>query len=212
MSENHWQVTLSTGDARAVTAAAAVEDTRYYLNGIYLDPRPEVEGTDDITVVATDGHVMFTLQVQRQHVAGTLPEKGVIVPRAMLPTRGVKDNVVLSAPVVPDGSEYDLEALWADGTIRRDRAIDGKFPDWRRVIAEAKDGEDVRRVKEWGLSVPVMKQTARICELLLGPHSTGVVWQPLQAMPDGRSGMMHLSFVRGGGPIANGYVMPCRPR
>ena len=58
--------------------AISTEETRYYLNGIYLHTA-ERDGQPTLRAVATDGHRLAQLDVDRPPGAEGMP--GVIVPR-----------------------------------------------------------------------------------------------------------------------------------
>ena len=61
--------------------AISTEETRYYLNGIYLHAA-ERDGTGVLRAVATDGHRLARYDVALPAGAGDIP--GVIVPRKMV--------------------------------------------------------------------------------------------------------------------------------
>ncbi|MDX1657129.1 MAG: DNA polymerase III subunit beta [Candidatus Competibacteraceae bacterium] len=114
--------------------AMAQQDVRYYLNGLLLDR----EGTT-IRTVATDGHrlALCEASIEDQDAATTdhqviLPRKGV---QELLRLLGESDTQVLLCI----GANH-LQATVGD--IRfTSKLIDGKFPDYRRVIP--RDGERV---------------------------------------------------------------------
>ncbi len=58
--------------------AISTEETRYYLNGIYLHAA-ESEGTRVLRAVATDGHRLARVEEPLPEGAGSMP--GVIIPR-----------------------------------------------------------------------------------------------------------------------------------
>jgi len=109
--------------------AMSTDETRYNLNGVYVD---EVKGDSGtvIRMVATDGHRLSI--VERDLKAGWKLGKGVIVPR-----KGIAELKKLT-----DGSDSTLE-LWIDAKhliVYRDnvtlviRLIDGQFPPYEQVI------------------------------------------------------------------------------
>src|ERR1035437_3319152 len=67
---------------RALTAPArfaiSTEETRYYLNGIYLHAA-DADGTKVLRAVATDGHRLARVEEPLPEGAGSMP--GVIIPR-----------------------------------------------------------------------------------------------------------------------------------
>lgn len=109
----------------AVAFAISTEETRYYLNGVYLHP---VEG--GALLVATDGHRLAKRFVA---AADAPPFPGIIVPR--------KTVAVLMKALPADGdidiacSDQKIRFAWPGVTLTS-KLIDGTFPDYRRVIPE----------------------------------------------------------------------------
>jgi DNA polymerase-3 subunit beta len=114
--------------------AISTEETRYYLNGIFLHTI-DVGGTTMLRAVATDGHRLA--RVEMPAPAGSEGMPGVIVPR-----KAVAEIVKL----VEDGSEtitVELSSakvrLTFDGVVLTSKLIDGTFPDYQRVIPSGND-------------------------------------------------------------------------
>ena len=140
---------LAKNQLRAALSHAAVKDIRYYINGVLL----EVCANGDVHLVATDGHRIFCGLVLNPQWTDT-PQKGpfsMIIPfdTVKAATKG-KGDVTLSA--LPDG-RYSLgDSIFSP--------VDGKFPDWRRVIPSGKGETSAqynwkyinaasRAIKEW---------------------------------------------------------------
>ncbi len=124
---------LSTKDLRALIDrtrfAISTEETRYYLNGIYLHPAKR-DGTEVFRAVATDGHRLA--QVEMPLPAGAAGMPGVIVPRKtvtelrkLLDDAGGEVEVALSDTRI----RFSLDAV-----VLTSKLIDGTFPDYDRVI------------------------------------------------------------------------------
>lgn len=120
------QKPLKTLFAR-VHFAMAVNDIRYYLNGILF----VVQG-NSLTLVATDGHRLALDQAQLDH---EVPQQQVILPRkTVLELQRLLDN---------DG-EGLVEIQFASNQARFTfdklefvtKLVDGKFPDYTRVIPQ----------------------------------------------------------------------------
>jgi DNA polymerase III subunit beta len=112
--------------------AISTEETRYYLNGIYLH---EVAKDNMLRAVATDGHRLAQAQVALPKGAKGMP--GVIVPR-----KTVQDVAKLLE------TEFgDVEVALSSSKIRfsiadlvlTSKLIDGTFPDYERVIPRNND-------------------------------------------------------------------------
>ncbi len=112
--------------------AISTEETRYYLNGIYLH---EVASGPYLRAVATDGHRLAQSQTTRPEGAAGMP--GVIVPR----------KTVLEIAKLVEGVENDVEISLSASKIRftvgsmvvTSKLIDGTFPDYERVIPRNND-------------------------------------------------------------------------
>jgi len=111
--------------------AISTEETRYYLNGIYLH-RVDGAGGAKLRAVATDGHRLA--QVETDCPKGTEGMPGVIVPR-----KAVAEVIKLldgSAPVEVSLSQAKIRFAVGD-VILTSKLIDGTFPDYARVIPTA---------------------------------------------------------------------------
>jgi len=109
--------------------AISTEETRYYLNGIYL--HAQTDGAASLLrAVATDGHRLARVQLPLPSGAADMP--GVIVPRkAILELRRLLDDAgdAVHVSVSEAKIRFDVE-----GTILTSKLIDGTFPDYSRVI------------------------------------------------------------------------------
>ena len=111
--------------------AMASQDVRYYLNGMYF----EASG-NTLRSVATDGHRLASCSIE---LAQTFEEQSVIVPR-----KGVIELVKLldndQASLTIQIGQNNLRAI-IDGYIFTTKLVDGRFPDYRRVIPRNGDKE-----------------------------------------------------------------------
>ena len=109
--------------------AISTEETRYYLNGIYLH-RVEGGAVPKLRAVATDGHRLA--QVETEAANGTEGMPGVIVPR-----KAVAEIIKLlddgQAPVEVALSPAKIRFAVGD-VVLTSKLIDGSFPDYARVI------------------------------------------------------------------------------
>src|SRR5579872_3746292 len=114
--------------------AISTEETRYYLNGIYLHAA-EAEGTAVLRAVATDGHRLA--RVEEPLPAGAAGMPGVIVPRkTVTELRKLLDEV--SGDV--DVALSDTRIQFKVGAITlTSKLIDGTFPEYERVIPQGND-------------------------------------------------------------------------
>ncbi len=114
--------------------AISTEETRYYLNGIFLHAA-ESEAGPVLRAVATDGHRLA--RVEEPLPAGAKGMPGVIIPRkTVTELRKLLDEV--SSEVDVALSETRIQ--FSIGTMRlTSKLIDGTFPDYDRVIPRGND-------------------------------------------------------------------------
>jgi len=111
--------------------AMAQQDVRYYLNGLLLET-----GKNHLRAVATDGHRLALCQAELP--GASLPEQQVIVPR-----KGVLE---LQRLLTGEGDvRLELGAnhvrINLDGNRLTSKLIDGRFPEYERVIPKDADHE-----------------------------------------------------------------------
>jgi len=119
--------------------AISTEETRYYLNGIYIH-QTESEGTKVLRAVATDGHRLARVEEPLPEGAGSMP--GVIVPRKTVgELRKLLDEVQGEVEVALSDTRIQFHV----GTVTlTSKLIDGTFPEYERVIP--RDNDKVLRV------------------------------------------------------------------
>lgn len=121
--------------------AISTEETRYYLNGIYLHAT-ERDGTDVLRAVATDGHRLASAEIPLPDGAKGMP--GVIVPRKTVAElhkliEETNDDIAVSL------SDTKMR-FGFDNAVMTSKLIDGTFPDYQRVIPVGNDKQlDVDR-------------------------------------------------------------------
>lgn len=109
--------------------AISTEETRYYLNGIYLHIATTSDGSV-LRAVATDGHRLAQIDAPIPTGAETMP--GVIVPRKTVgELRKLLDDD--SAKIAISVSENKIRFATPAITLTS-KVIDGTFPDYTRVI------------------------------------------------------------------------------
>ncbi len=129
----------------AVAFAISTEETRYYLNGIYMHP---TEG--GLYFVATDGHRLARRFVPVADTDGLSGMPGIIVPR--------KTVDVLSKTV--DGAEEEVVIEVNTNAIRAScgrmtltsKLIDGNYPDYPRIIPR-------ENTLTASIDIPTLKET-----------------------------------------------------
>ena len=115
--------------------AASTEETRYYLNGLYIHAKTEGQ-TNVLRVVATDGHRLACVESPLPEGADKLA--GVIVPRkTVAEIRKLLDDTE-SQTVAISLSENKIRFALQDITLTS-KLIDGTYPDYERVIPTDND-------------------------------------------------------------------------
>jgi DNA polymerase-3 subunit beta len=131
---------IGAGDLRKLIDrtrfAISTEETRYYLNDIFLHAIDEGAGSC-LRSVATDGHRLARVEIALPPGADGMPP--VIVPRkTVAEVRKLIDDL---------DAEQTVEVALSSARIRfrvgaavlRSRLIDGTFPDYQRVIPSGND-------------------------------------------------------------------------
>ena len=113
--------------------AISTEETRYYLNGIYLHVSDEAQPV--LKAAATDGHRLARVTVARPDGAQGMP--GVIIPRkCVTELRKLLDEV--DGTVEVSLSESKIR-FGLGAAVLTSKLIDGTFPDYTRVIPTGND-------------------------------------------------------------------------
>ncbi|AEV34922.1 DNA polymerase III, beta chain [Pseudovibrio sp. FO-BEG1] len=116
--------------------AISTEETRYYLNGIYMHSLDIGEGLR-FRAVATDGHRLAQAELEAPEGSDGMP--GIIVPR----------KTVGEIQKLLDDPEVEIKVEISETKIRftigdiilTSKLIDGTFPDYERVIPKGNDKE-----------------------------------------------------------------------
>ncbi len=117
-----------------VAFAISTEETRYYLNGIYLHATT-VDGAQLLAGVATDGHRLARHYAELPEGAAGMPN--VIVPRKTVDEVGkllAKAKGDVAVELSPTKIRLSLEAATLTSKL-----IDGTFPDYQRVIPQGNE-------------------------------------------------------------------------
>lgn len=114
--------------------AISTEETRYYLNGVYMHTM-EHDGATVLRVVSTDGHRLARVEIPAPEGSAGMP--GVIVPR--------KAVAEIQKLIEDPQSDVLLELsptkirLTLGAVVLTSKLIDGTFPDYGRVIPAGND-------------------------------------------------------------------------
>lgn len=111
--------------------AISTEETRYYLNGIYMHAADGAEGKV-LRAVATDGHRLARIDGELPEGASDIP--GVIIPRK---TVGEVRKLLDDDDTIIAVSVSETKIRFATPEVMlTSKVIDGSFPDYTRVIPQ----------------------------------------------------------------------------
>ena len=114
--------------------AISTEETRYYLNGIYLHAAA-TNNNPTLRAVATDGHRLAQVELELPQGAEGMP--GIIIPRK---TVHELQRLIESSEHSIDVSISPAKVRFEIGTVTlTSKLIDGTFPDYGRVIPQGND-------------------------------------------------------------------------
>ena len=114
--------------------AISTEETRYYLNGVFLHTA-ESGGAPMLRAVATDGHRLARVET-------AAPEGSIGIPGVIVPRKAVSEvQKLLEDPSQDVGVEISTaKARFSFGNVvLTTKLIDGTFPDYARVIPTGND-------------------------------------------------------------------------
>jgi len=114
--------------------AISTEETRYYLNGIFLHAAT-ASGHESLRAVATDGHRLARVEMALPDGAKGIPD--VIVPRkTVTELRKLIDEATDSVDLWLSDTKIRVAI---DSIVLTSKLIDGTFPDYERVIPTGND-------------------------------------------------------------------------
>ena len=115
--------------------AISTEETRYYLNGIFLHVTDGDTAQPVLKAAATDGHRLARITLPRPEGADAMPD--VIIPRKCIAElRKLLDEIDGSVGVSLSSTKVRFDLGRA---LLTSKLIDGTFPDYSRVIPTGND-------------------------------------------------------------------------
>ena len=117
--------------------AISTEETRYYLNGIFLHVSDDDQPV--LKAAATDGHRLARFTVPRPEGAAGMPD--VIVPRKAVGElrKLLEESLDGNVQVDLSASKIRFTLGGEGGVVLTSKLIDGTFPDYSRVIPTGND-------------------------------------------------------------------------
>ena len=186
------KITIDHSIIKALLVFAARNDLRYYLNGIAIDAT-----RDRVALVATDGHMLMSIAVPASDVDNKLTGEYIISRadlEAVKPMKAGKHALPITIEITepaptpdPDragvmikhNTTYKITGL----TSVTNTLVDGKFPDWRRVVPQTLSGElaqfnlellsridDIRKTLGRGACDATIHHNGNSCAQVTGLH------------------------------------------
>lgn len=170
-------ITVKPNELKAIALAASKEETRYYLGGVFF----ECYKGKKFGMVATDGHRLHSLAIAEKIDEGTITDSFILATRDIkraldMVKIGIKAEGKRNADTVRIFLTHKEGALKISvGAVQDDaaaptlygafdsKAIDGTFPDVRRVIP-SRDLEAVGAVVQ--VNAKLLGEMAEVAELL----------------------------------------------
>lgn len=117
--------------------AISTEETRYYLNGIFLHVSDEDQPV--LRAAATDGHRLARFTLPRPDGAEGMPD--VIVPRKAVAElrKLLEESLDANVQIDLSASKIRFTMGGEGGVVLTSKLIDGTFPDYTRVIPTGND-------------------------------------------------------------------------
>jgi DNA polymerase-3 subunit beta len=125
---------IPTHKLKAALLCAATKDVHFYLNGV----RVECDGAGELLLIATDGYVEF---VGRLAVESDAPAFALTIPRDAVKTACAARTSMLELKVAEGTHQLGVVVF---------EPIDGRYPEWRRVIPVQHD-PDAHAHYDWAL-------------------------------------------------------------
>jgi DNA polymerase-3 subunit beta len=145
------KITIDHSIIKALLICAAKHDIRYYLKGVCVDAR----ANGDVVLVATDGHRLLAYPVAVDNIEALAPGE-YIIPRealeAVKPAKAGRITLPIHIDITTEPDQPDPERVGVTikgktsitvtgATSAVTAPIDGKFPDWRRIVPASTSGE-----------------------------------------------------------------------
>ena len=153
--------------------AVSTEETRYYLNGVYMHAKNN-GATSVLRIVATDGHRLACVESPLPQGAENL--NGVIIPRKTIgEIRKLLDDTTVENVTI-SMSDNKVRFTLEDVTLTS-KLIDGTYPDYERVIPTENDKSLEVSVKSLAAAVDrvsVVAERTRAIKMITGVNHVSI--------------------------------------
>jgi DNA polymerase-3 subunit beta len=130
---------INTNIFAAASLFRGIDDIRYYLNGLYLET-----GINGARLVGCDGHQLAVAKIE-----GEFPESSIIIPGSLVAAvkSKAKSPQFVTLEFLEGNQQFkdgvfvprDITLTFGEITTTA-KELDGKFPDYRRVVPSEVDG------------------------------------------------------------------------
>ena len=174
--------------------AISHEEARYYLNGVYLHVvKNQNDDEKYLRAVATDGHRLA--RVQTNMVDGNLDFEGIIVPKkAVTEISKILEDYVGDVKVSVSNKSIILSA---GNILITSKVIDGKFPDYEKVIPNVNDRElDVNKndlLQSIDLVISVSNDKTQAVKMSLNESKSKVIISATSELNGNARGMQEVT-------------------
>lgn len=139
------KITIDHNTIKALLICAAKQDVRYYLKGVLVDAR----ANGDVILVTTDGHRMLAYPVAVDAIEALAPGQYIIPREALEAVKPCKAGRITLPITIEIDVAHGRENKITGATSTVTPLIDGKFPDWRRVLPKTVSGEPAQYQAEY---------------------------------------------------------------
>ena len=137
------KLTIDHAILKALLLVAPKQDIRYYIKGVLVDVRAQ-----DVTLVATNGSILLSVPYP-DNIEGDRLVGQWIIPREVLevvkPCKVGRTTLPITVEILPGAQTPDPERpgvtikatdtiTIAGATTTTTKPVDGRYPDWRRVM------------------------------------------------------------------------------
>lgn len=165
--------TVKADTLRGLLKVAATKDVRYYLCGVYVDPA-------NGCLVATDGHAMLLAKQEFESKLApfVIPSKLI---KSVLKHTKISASAVLVSVTDVEGSQWRQIRLDACKGFEIGSEIEGRYPDYRRVVPEKLSGKDAHydplqfAVLQEGISLVRGQSSTQPVEIIRNGNGPAVV-------------------------------------
>jgi len=178
-------LTIRAETVRLLLPFICTEETRYYLNGVCVQPCDH----GGVVVVATNGHIMGVVHDPEGSTdrESTIVHLSADLARALKPAKRDDDGRPRWLRMADDGTpsvalfserEVDPACKWHTRYHGPDDArVDGTFPDWRRVWPAAElIGATAQRGTSYGYNAAYLEAIAKNTRTVIGDTVPMRVW------------------------------------